>query len=91
MELEGEFLKKGRNLKPSANITKLDSDWLHFGVVHVVKLLSPAHCPAPRRPPPPPPRPITLPIIMCFGLMLGVSALQILFHILQWYNSMHLW
>ena len=47
MELEGEFLKKGRNLQPSTNITKLDSDRLHFGVVHVVKLLSPAHCSTP--------------------------------------------
>ena len=87
MELEGEFLKKGRNLQPSTNITKLDSDRLHFGVVHVVKLLSPAHC----SPPPHPHPPIMLPIIMCFGLMLGVSALQILFHILQWYDSMRLW
>ena len=72
MELEGEFLKKGRNLQPSANITKLDSDRLHFGVVHVVKLLSPAHCS--------PHPPVMLPIVMCFGLMLGVSTLQILSH-----------
>ena len=86
MELEGACLKKGRNLQQSTNITKLDSHQLHFGVVHVVKLLSPANWP-----PPPPPPTVTPPIIMCFGLMLGVSALQILFHILQWYDSMLLW
>ena len=80
MELEGEFLKKGRNLQPSANITKLDSDRLHFGVVPVVKLLSPAHCPPPLPTPPHPHPPVMLPIVMCFGLMLGVSTLQILSH-----------
>ena len=82
MELKIDFLKKGIILQQSANITKLDSDsilvwciWLSYYPLHTA----------------PPPPTVTLPIIMCFGLMLGVSALQILLHILQWYDSMHLW